>query len=124
MGRRERLGLRRERAAETILGLGLLVLRAPQRDEGDDARDDRRDREERQRAERDPPHPPATLLGRARAPRSSASRAATLASRNASATLGEPDVGAGAPLERGRQRRAAVQQVRIPLLRAHSTAPA
>ena len=31
--------------------------------------------------------------------------------------VGEPDVGAGAPLERGRERRAAVQQVGIAVLR-------
>ena len=87
--RRERLGLRRERAYEPVLGLGFLVLRLPQRDERHDRRRRGSRGEQRQRREREPAHPPATPSASAAA-RSSASRAARLASRNAAGSSGSP----------------------------------
>ena len=61
--RRERRGLRAQRAAQAVLGLGFLVLRLTQREERHHARGQGRDRKQRERAEREAADAPAPGFG-------------------------------------------------------------
>ena len=116
LGRGERLRLRPQGVAETILRLRLLVLRSAQRDIRDRARQDRCDREQRQRSEREAPHSPASPLGRRECSRLGILRGDARV-EELRGRLGEPDVRSCTPLDRSCQPGTAIQQVRILLVR-------